>query len=823
MYSDFKFAVRSLVKTPGFTLVALFTLALGIGGTVAIFSMVNAVLLKPLPFAQPERLVRIYTEFPSYPNGGIRRFVASEAEYFDLLRETRSWQSLGAWSTGGVNITTSEAPIRVTASFVTGGLLASLGVAPAFGRGITPKDDEPGAPRVAIISHGLWQRAYGGDRAIVGRDILLDGRNQTVVGVMPEDFRFPVGDAQTSDIWVPSQIDPAHAVNDSHSVALLGHLKPGVTLQQAQAELDALVLESGRTGSGHHFDPKDHTLLSSGLHDEVVRSVRPALQMLFGAVCFLLLIACANVASLLLARAEARQREIAIRGALGAGLRRLARQFASEGILLSLLGALFGLLFAQSGLQLVKLTGTTSMSQVADARIDGNVILFAVAMSLLTGLVFGLAPLVHVLKRNLHGAMKSAAASTTEGGGTQRFRQALIVGQLALALVLLTGTGLMLRAFWKLQQVDAGFDPRGVVTMAVALPESLYEGEAARSFWTKLQGRLSALPGVQSAALTKDLPPASEGFGFGTQIEGFVPVAGGPIALVPGHDVSTPVVDYYRIITPSYFETLKIRLVEGRRFDERDDAQSARVAIVNQTLVRAIWGSASALGHRLRPAGNPSWYTIIGVVADTPNAGLAEPAGTEIYFSYAQEWALSARLRVPYIAVRSSAPTASVVSAVGRELAGIDPTLPLAKVRTMEEVMSEAQSRPRFLTLVLSLFASVALVLAAVGIYGVISYAVAQRTREFGIRMALGAQPRSVQNLVIRQGLTLVVCGLLVGLACSLALTRFLSGFLFGIAPKDPVAFVGVSLLLGATAMLASYIPARRATRVDPLVALRAE
>jgi len=820
MFSDLKYALRSLLKTPGFTSVVLLTLALGIGATTAIFSMVNAVLLRPLPYVQPERLARIYTEFPSFPNGGLRRFVISKAEYLDLKREVRLWEAIEGWIDSGVNIATASEPTRVTGSFVTGGMLRSLGIPALLGRVITPQDDEPGAAKVAVISHGLWQRAFGGERSIIGRDILLNGLKCTVVGIMPEGFRFPLGQANASQVWMPLQIDSAKPGDPtSHNLNLLGRLNKGVTLQQAQAELDVLVEHGKQAGPGHRFEPKSHTLVTYGLHDEVVRGMRPALRMLFGAVSCLLLIACVNVANLLLARAEARQREIAIRGALGAAFWRLAGQFAVEGLLLSSLGAALGLLLAYGGLELIKFFTEGSIPRAAEVGIDGTVVLFTVAMSLLTGLFFGSTPLAHAIGRNVHGAMKSAAASTTDGAGAQRFRQALVVSQLALALILLTGTGLMLRGFWKLQEVDGGFDPKAVVTTFVALPQATYSGQAVPEFWARLTEKLSELPDVDSAALATDLPPVQQPNYTDTAIEGLAPTKEGPLQSI----------DYYKIVSDSYFKVLRIRLLEGRFFEWRDGSQAPPVAIVNQTTAHRFWGNESAVGRRIRPGFFKTWFTVIGVIDDAKNGGLEKPAGTEVYLPYTQipvDGSFDGSfdfLRGAYIAVRSKGDPAPVMGELRRQVNDIDSTLPLTKLRAMDDLISESQSRPRFLTLLLSLFAGVALVLAAVGIYGVISYSVAQRTKEFGIRMALGAQHGAVLGLVLRRGVLLTICGVLAGLAGAFGLTRFLSGFLFGVTATDPATFFIVPLLLGVIAVLASYIPARRATKVDPLIALRAE
>ncbi len=814
--NDLKFAVRQLLKNPGFTCVSILCLALGIGATTGIFSVVNAVLLRPLPYEEPERLVRLYTEFPMFPNGGLRRFPFSQPEYLDLKRDAKLWESIEGWVNNGVNLAGEQEPTRATASFITGGMLDLLGVNPLYGRLIGPADDAPGAPLTANISHGLWQRVFGGERSIVGREILLNGSKCTVLGVMPRDFRFPPGEADTPELWVPGQINPARpGERSSHGFNVIGRLKSGVTINQARAEFDSLVKQS-QAASGatrHGFHSEGHTIESYRLHDEVVRGVKPALRMLLGAVCFVLLIACVNVANLLLARAEARQREIAIRGALGASLRRLTMQFVIEGLVLSFVGAMLGLFLAHGGLQLVKAASEASLPRASEIAIDARVFLFAIGVCVVTGIVFGLTPIMHVVKQDFQSALKSTASSTTGATGTQRFRHALVVSELALALVLLTGTGLMLRAFWNLQQVNAGFDPGHIVTAQVALPRATYPNDPAKvSFWTRLEERLAALPGVESAALASDLPP-QKGTSYTTsQIEGFVPVEGGPIDNV----------DFYESVSKDYFKTFKIRLLEGRLFDERDGPGTPDVVVINQTMARTFWGNDSPVGRRLRPgSGTNAWCTIVGVVEDVKNHGLEKPTGTEVYLARGQSYTQGERTL--FITLRSRSNPSTLISGLRRELRELDPALPLAKVRTMDEVMSSAQSRPRFLTLLLSLFASVALILAAVGIYGVISYSVAQRTKEFGVRMALGAQRGDVLGIVLSRGMLLTLAGISIGLIGAFMLTRFLSTLLFGVTPTDPVTFVAVSILLGLVAFVASYIPARRATKVDPMVALRYE
>ncbi len=813
LVQDVRYGARQLIKNPGFTAVAVLTLALGIGANTAIFSVVNTVMLRPLHFSNPDRLVRIYSEFPGFPNGGLRRFSLSTPEYLDLRRETTSWESIEAWQSGGVNIAGNAEPIRSTASFITGGLMRSLGGTPILGRAIVPEDDKPGGPLVAGISEGLWQRSFGGDRNIVGRDILLNGSKFTVVGVMPKEFEFPPGALDASELWAPMQIDPANPGGRSdHNLNVMGRLRAGVTEEQARAELRSFVKHSAETVSGHSFDSTNHTIVSYGMHDEVVRNVRPALRTLLGAVGFLLLIACVNVANLLLSRAESRRREIAIRGALGAGLGRLAVQFIVEGILLSSAGVVGGLILACGWLKLIKSATEVGIPRAAEISMDTHVILFAVAVSLLTGVVFGLTPLAHVIRRNLHNALKSAASSTTANDAVQRFRQTLVVGEIALALTLLIGTGLMLRAFWNLQDVDAGFDPKNVVTMSVSLPYPAYQGSQVQDFWTRFETRLESLPGVRATALASGLPPSYSSTHTDTAIEGFVPTPGGPLQNV----------EFYQSVSPGYFNALGIRLVAGRFFDRRDGPDAPEVVIINQTMSRTFWGKISALGKRIRPGGTTNWCTVIGVIADAKNGGLENPTGTEVYLPFTQPAGRGRSGRMNII-VRAPGNPSPLIAAVRSELAALDPSLPLAKVRTMDSLISSAQSRPRFLTLLLTLFAGVALVLATVGIYGVISYSVARRTKEFGLRMALGAQRGSVLGMVLRRGMLLVTRGIAVGLIGAFIVTRFLSTLLFGITPTDPATFAIVSLALGIVAFLATYLPALRATKVAPMEALRHE
>src|SRR5580704_9194138 len=815
---DVQFALRMMRKNLGFTTAAVLCLMLGIGATTGIFTVVNAVLLQPLPYAHPEQLVRVYTEFPTFPNGGLHRFWTSGPEYIDLKRDTHSWASLDAWVAGGANLAGKTQPVRVTAAYLSGGLLESLGVTPLHGRLISQADDVHGVAPVADISYGTWQSVFGGDPAIIGRETFLDGLKCTIIGVMPKGFQFPPGEQDPPQVWTALQLDPAKpGGRSSHNYYMLGRVKPGVSVAQAQGELAALVQSYGehRVPKTHSFDPKNHTIVSFPLQAEVVSSVRPALLMLLGAVAFVLLIASVNVANLLLARAEARRREIAIRGALGAGLPRLARQFITEGILLALCGAILGLALSYGGVRLVQLTNAGGIPRADEIVMDWRVLLFTLGTSLVTGAIFGLAPLVPLLASGISGSLKDAAGSATASGGAQLFRRALVVGELAMALVLLIGCGLMLRAFWKLQEVHTGMAPDNVITMRVSLPSGTYtDNKKIAGFWERFAEQITSLPGLKSAALVYGMPPMRAPNMNDTDFEGFVKREGGPIENV----------DFDQVVTKDYFATMGIRLMEGRFFDDRDTAAGSPVVIVNSTLARTFWPNESAIGKHVRP--NPGskdpWSTVVGVVDDVKNAGLDRPAGTELYLPCGQ--AENFGLTDMYVVMRGqSGEPRNLVGAVRERLNVLDASLPLSDVRMMDDVMERAQARPRFLTLLLSLFSVTALAIATVGIYGVVSYSVARRTKEFGLRMVLGAQGGDVLALVMKQGALMVLIGLAAGLITAVALTRLMASLLFSVAPTDAATFASVTAVLAAVALAACYVPARRAMRVDPMQTLRYE
>jgi putative ABC transport system permease protein len=811
---DLRYAARMLAKSPGFTAAAVICLGLGIGATSAIFSVVHAVLLRQLGYRDPGQLVRLYTEFPKFPNGGLRRFWTSPPEYDELKRQLTSWESLDAWATGGVNLAGAANPIRVTGASVTGGLFPSLGVSPELGRGITPADDVPGAPLVALLSHNLWQRAFGGDPNIVGRVVQVDGNNANIIGVMPPSFSFPPGELDPPEMWAAFRLPPPNPRRrGSHFLYLVGRLKSGVPLNRAQEELDRHVQQSADLigQNNHPFSRDNHPIVAYGLKDEVVRSIRPALWTLMGAVAFVLLIACVNVANLLLARAEARQREIAVRKALGASTGQLVRQFTTEGLLLSLGGAAVGLGLAMAGLKVMVAAGKASIPRASEVSIDPTVLAVTIAVSIVTALFFGLAPLAQIASGTLHDALKAAGGrSSGSTVASNRFRSALVASELALALVLLIGTGLMIRAFWKLSEVDPGFRPEGLLTMRVNLPATVYPTPAAVDrFWINVQEKIAAIPGVTSATAMQGLPPERPINANDTQIENFTPVPGGP-----GHNI-----DYWQVVGDRFFETMGTRLLEGRLFDARDVASAQPAVVINHTMARTYYGNDSAIGHRLRLGFQDPWYTIVGVVEDVKNAGLDKPAGTELFLAERQN---SQRQQV-YLAIRTAGDPHSLISAARAAVRDIDPSLPIAQVRTMDEVLAGARSRPRFLTTLLGLFSTTALLLAAVGLYGVIAYSVTRRMTEFGIRMAMGASAGNVMNLVLSQGLKLAAAGVIAGALGALALTRLIRGLLFGVSSFDPITFTAMAVLLGAVTVAACIIPARRATKVDPMIALRYE
>jgi putative ABC transport system permease protein len=811
---DLRYTLRVLGRHRGFTLAAVLCLALGIGATTAIFSVVNAVLLRPLPYARADRRVRLYA---AGNNGepGNAKFTFSGPELVALRREARSFEQVDGWIIGGANLTAGQEPVRPVVAFVTGGLMESLGVPPVRGHLLTSEDDRPDAPAAAVISYGLWQRLFGGDPKVLERQVRFSGRPCSIVGVMPKGFEFPPGEVDAPDLWTALQLDPAKPGSPfSHFASVIATLKPGVTIAAAQREMDSMVERLAREEPGNHFGTgkRQHHVAAYSFQEEIVGGARRALVVLLGAVGFVLIIACVNVANLLLARTESRRREIAVRKAIGAATGTLVRQFITEGVVLSLAGAVGGVGIAFAGVRLLTATNAGNIPRAAEIGIHWPVLVFTLALSVATGIAFGLAPLAQLTARNLHDTLKSATSRNTATAAANRFRHALVVSELALALVLLIGTGLMVQAFWKLQRVNPGFRASNLLTMTTTLPMGLYpRSDRVAQFWTDLQQRVSALPGVSAATMMSGLPPMRRADTNTTPIEGYQPAPDRPAIEI----------DYYQAVGPRYFETMGIRLTAGRLFDDHDGPDAARVVIVNQALERRVWPNGSALGHRMQVGGGGVWSTIVGVVADVKNSGIDQPAGTEVYFPFRQAGMMS--MRSGYLAVRTAGPPSGVARAAREVVRTLDPTLPVNKLRDMDEVMWSLEARPRLLTVLLTAFAVLAVTLAAVGIYGVIAYSVGQRTSEFGIRIAMGAGSKDVLRLVLGQGLALGGAGLVLGAIGAYWLTGFLSGVLFGISAVDPATFAAMAVLLAAVTLAACYVPARRATKVDPTIALRYE
>src|ERR1044071_7817609 len=808
---DLKYALRMLRKNPAFTTVAILTLAVGIGANSAIFSVVNSVLLRPLPYRQPDQLVRVYSEFPTMQ---LKKFWLSPPELFDIQRDAKSWEAVGAWAPGGQNIGTDSEPLRVTAASITRSMIDVLGVAPERGRNFSEEEDRNGGPQVAIISHGLWQKGFGGTSDIIGKQIQVNATATTVVGVMPANFAFPPGSNDQVDVLLPFQFDPAKpGGRGNHYLSVIGRLKPGVTREQAQSEMTSLMAGWKSEGRAQHLlNPQNHPVVMLGLHEDVVGAARKAVWLLMAAVGFVLLIACVNVANLLLARAESRHREFAVRLALGAGLKRMVRQFVAEGFVLVSIASILGIALAFGGLKVLLLFAPDSVPRTEEIGVGLRVLGFTIAVAIIAVFLFGLAPLAQVSERNLANWIRGAGQRAIRGGG-QALRKSLVVTEIALAVILVIGSGLMIRAFWKLQQVNSGFDPKGVVSFSLNLPSVKYKAPERLQFLNALEQKLSTIPGVSNVSLASGLPPLRQIDANDTEIEGYQQTPDSPAQNV----------DFWNIVGNDYFKTMKIRLLEGRTFEPQDDNPDAmKVVMVNQALAKRFW-TGSPIGRRVNPgvADPKVWFTIVGVVEDTKNAGMDKPAGPELYFQVRQVNQFVGP-NVSFV-VRAGNESASLESSIRNAIRELDPTLPVYNLWSMNEVVSKSMVQPRVLALLLATFSAIALFLAAIGIYGVMAYSVAQRTQEIGVRMALGARPLHVLRLIFSQSLGMLLIGIVIGLAGAFALTRLMRTLLFEITATDPLTYVSVIGLLVLVALLACYIPARRAAKVDPLIALRYE
>ena len=803
LWQDVRYGFRTLVKSPGFTVFAVAVLALGIAANTAIFSLADAVLLRPLPYRDASGLVMVWEDasFVGFPHN-----TPAPGNFSDWKAQNHVFEDMAAIRETSFNLTGDSGPEELPAHRVTANLFSVLGARPALGRAFLPEDDRPGAAHVVLLSRGLWLRRFGADPQIVGREIPLDGATYTVVGVMPRGFQFP--DRET-EMWVPVQMNSQELTNhDSHYLNVVARLKPGVTLSQANADLAVIAERLARQYPGSNANLG---AFATSLRAELAGNLRLAILVLLGAVGFVLLIACANVANLQLARAAGRQRELALRMALGASQSRIIWQLLIESVLLASLAGGLGLLLSVWGMAFLKRLIPTGIPQAAGTALDARVLGFTLLVSVATGVLFGIAPALRVRRLSLNESLKQGGR-TSAGLSGGRTRDALVVAEVALALMLLTGAGLMIESFAKLRKLDPGFQAEHVLALRTPLPKPRYADFAKRSaFYDQVLERVSHLSGVVSAGCTTWLPLTNRGGASGITIEGR-----------PQHPPGESDVPNTRMISKDYFRTLDVPLKQGRMFDDRDGAQTPLVAVINETAAWQFWPSENPLGKRFKfgdYANHEPWITIVGVVGDVHQMGLDVPARAEIYLPYQQQDSFEPG----YLAVKTAGDPMQLAQAVREQVWAVDKEQPVSGVMPLQELLDEELSPRQTQADVLGAFAGLALLLASLGIYAVLSFRVAQRTQEIGVRMALGAQRGDVLQMVLRQGLKLTLLGIAVGLAGALALSRVLAHLLYGVSATDPATFAGVAALLVAVALLACYIPARRAMRVDPMVALRYE
>lgn len=809
LFSDLQFAARLLLKRPVFASIAIITLALGIGATSAIFSVVNAVILRPLPYPNSERVVTISGGLAVK---GLEDIGASPPEFINYREQARSFEQVAAYATISTTLTGAGEPERITATLASAALFPLLGVEPSVGRPFLAHEDQDGNDNVAVISHRQWARRFNSDPDVAGKSLTLNGKSYTIVGVMPQGLEFP---DQTSDVWLPmalSSDQSSEKERGSHWMQVVGLLKPGVTIEQARAEMSTIAAEMQRQHPEVYPEDSGWRVKVILMHERVVGDVKPALILMLCAVGFVLLIACANVANLQLARTAARQKELAVRAALGASRGRLIRQMLTESMLLSLLGGALGLLVANTGKDALIAFAPPDMPRLTEVSLDGSVIAFSLIVSILSGVMFGIAPALQSSKTDLAGSLKESGTRSTESPGRHRLRGGLVVSEVALALILLIGAGLMIKSLIRLQKIDPGFNPDNVVTMRLSLPQARYpEAGKQRAFYGQLLESIKTLPGVQSASAVNFLPLSATGNQRNFSIKG-------------QGAMQTNV--EFRMIDPGYFRTMQIPLLAGRELNERDTAGEPYVAVVNETFARLFFEDEKALGNEIKLHGLNSpfpWLSVVGVVSDVKHGGLDVETRPEMYVSYLQPPLPNFGVQSMFLVARTTNDPSSIVDGIRKEVLSLDHELPVFSVATMEQLLARSIAPRRFNMFLFELFAGVAVALAMIGIYGVLTYSVSQRTHEIGIRMAVGAQAKDILGLILHQAFKLVAIGIVLGGAGAYILTRFMKGLLFDVSATDPLTFVGISLLLAVVATLASFLPARRAMKVDPLTALRYE
>ena len=804
---DIRYGVRMLTQKPGFTLAAVLALALGIGANSAIFSVVNAVLLRSLPYEEPNQLTMVLStkRQDSRLSGS-----ASYLDFVDWSNQNQVFERMAAFRNSGYTLTGTGEPERINGARASASFFPLLRVQAFLGRTFLPEEDKGKGERVVLLSHGLWQRRFGGDPNIVGQSLTLNANNYTVVGVLPEGFTFPI-EVEKADMWTPLALDgELLEQRGAHYLKVVARLKPGVSSQTAQAEMTTI---ASRLEEQYPEDNTNRIVTIFPLYEQLVGGIRTALWALLGAVGFVLLIACSNVANLLLARAASRQKEIAVRMALGASRSRIVRQLITESLLLALMGGGAGLLLALWGVESLIALGPADLPRLSGVSVDGWVLSFTFLISIITGVVFGLAPALKASKPDLNEALKEGSRGSTEGFSGRRLRNLLVVSEMALALVLLIGAGLLIRSFLRLQQINPGFDPSNVLMVQVELPESKYKDSSQVStFFEQAIERIKALPGVESAGgvTTPPLGGSNMRTSFSVENRPAPPPGQEPLA-------------HYRAITPDYFRALRIPILRGQGFSENYRKDSPGRIIINETMANRFWPGEDPIGQRISIGmavddNEPTKWEIIGIVGDVRHAALDVEPLPEMYTPHSQQsWSFLT------LVVRSSSDPMALAGPVRNEILAVDKDQPVSNIRSMESLVSASVAQPRFYLLLFGIFAALALILAAVGIYGVLSYSVTQRMHEIGIRLALGAKPSDVVKLVVGQGMILAIIGVGIGLIVAFILTRLMSSLLYKVSATDPVTFAALALLLVAVALLASYIPARRATKVDPMIALRYE
>ena len=800
VWREFRYALRNLRQNPGFTLVTVATLALGIGANVAIFTVAKSVLLDPLPYPEPERVMLIQEGNPS---AGLPRFSVAPLNYLDFHDRNQTFEAMAAVSGASFAFTGGGQPGRLRGSQVTGEYFDVYGIQPVLGKVITPENDRVGAERVTVLGHGFWQRRFGGDMAILDRLLILDGESYRVIGVLPEGF------LETRDVFVPLAVDYQETGRGAHYWGVRGRLAEGVGVEQARADL---VRIAGQLAETYPQSNTGWTVLVDPLQERMVRNFGSIIWMLLGAVGLVLLIACANVANLLLVRIASRERETAVRTALGASRWRLVRQFLTETTLLALLGGGLGILMARRGTELLVAMSGNAIPRSQEVAVDGGVLLFALALSLLSGWLLGLIPAFQASRIDLSGTLKEGGRGQAGGRGGSRLRRGLVLAEVALSVLLLVGAGLLIKSFSRLLDVDPGFEPAGVMTAELDLPEARYgEPETRSAFYRRLIDRLETLPGVESAAAVMPMPLTGSGFVLTFYVEGTaIPE--------PNEEPKANI----RVVSESYFDAMRIPLRAGRVFRTSDDLQTPQVLVLNEAAVKKFFPGQDPVGERLTfddPQGDEvTWMRVVGIVGDVHHEDLAVATDPEIYWSYGQRPMDSATL-----VVRTAADPAALAQPLRQVAAAIDPELPLYNLQTLDQIVADSVAQPRFNSLLLGLFAGLALLLATLGVYGVISYSVTQGRREIGVRLALGAERSRIVGLVLSRGLRLVALGLVLGLTAAFFASRVLRSMVYEVSPTDLATYGLVALLLAAVGAAACLIPALRAIRVDPVVVLRDE